>query len=52
MRRASVNLVGDPKQLFCDADQALYIAKHGGEDQVAVLPGNISDRPALVEASQ
>ena len=48
----SVNLVGDPKQLFYDADQALYIAKHGGKDQVAVLPGNISDRPTLLEASQ
>ena len=47
-----VNLVGDQKQLFCDADQALYIAKHGGKDQVAVLPGNISDRPTLLEASQ
>ena len=48
----SVNRCGDQKQLFCDADQALYIAKHGGKDRVAVLPGNISDRPTLVEASQ
>ncbi len=47
-----VNLVGDPKQLFYNADQALYIAKHGGKDQVAVLPGNILDCPTAVEASQ
>ena len=47
-----VNLVGDHKQLFCDADQALYIAKHGGKDQVATLPGKISDRPTVLEASQ
>ncbi len=47
-----VNLVGDHKQLFCDADQALYIAKHGGKDQVATLPGKISERPTVLEASQ
>lgn len=48
----SVNLIGDQKQLFCDADQALYIAKHGGKDRVAALPGNISGRPTVLEASQ
>jgi diguanylate cyclase (GGDEF)-like protein len=47
-----VNRVGDQKQLFYDTDQALYIAKHGGKDRVAVLPGNISDRPTFIEASQ
>ncbi|MGH7817404.1 MAG: GGDEF domain-containing protein, partial [Candidatus Binatia bacterium] len=35
----------DLERLYSDADQALYVAKHNGKNQVAVLPGRSLEQP-------
>ena len=38
----------DLERIYSDADRALYVAKHNGKNQVAVIPGRSLEQPELV----